>query len=143
MGFGLNTGMEILTTITALLSIVDTILNIKTRLKSDDKKSDLASWLLDISVLLQGIARDFKNDIYPHQKCGQLHYFLMNMNNTIYDELSEEEALYLKNLIEEAYQIEKLFGEIQHCTPEQKALNLHKLEESSGVFLAASKTVNL
>lgn len=135
--------MEILATITALLSIVDQVLSFKSRLTDSERKSDLSCWLMDISVLMQGIAQDFKKEIYPHAKCGQLAYFLDNVRHVLEPSLEEAEVNYLADLIMQAHQVERLFGELNLAPTAQRDLNLAKLEEISGVFFAASKTVML
>ena len=134
--------MEILTTITALLSIVNTALDLKPKLKDNIKREDLASWLLDVAVLLQSIPNDFRNGRYPYAKCSQLHYFLSNIKEILEHYTSEENINLLTHTIENAYQIERLFGELQLLDNDtQREFNLIKLEEASGTFLAASQTI--
>lgn len=135
--------MEILTTITALLGVINSVLSIKDRLTRDEEKQGVSDLLLDISVLLHDIAQDIKSNTYPHAKCGQLHHYLTTISMIFKSMLSEEESTQLIGSLEQAYQVERLFGEIQGCAPGDKAVNLSKLEEVSGSFLAASKTIKL
>lgn len=135
--------MEILATITALLTIADLVLNLKSRFSNKAQLEDLASWLMDISILMRSISQDFRKEIYPHTKCGQLQYFLNNMQQILDPHLSDTEIHDLTELMNQAYQIERLFGEIQLAPTVTREANLARLEEISGVFFAASKTVCL
>lgn len=49
----------------------------------------------------------------------------------------------INSLIKEAHAVERLFGEMQTVTPEQRETNLNKLKEISGMLQAAAVSLEL
>ena len=128
--------MEILSTITAIVVIAEKVITMCASLSKKTDKKSYSILLQDIGTLLQSVYAELENNQYPHLKCSQLHFYLDKLKNVIatHDESLAEQ---LRDTLNEAYQVEKLFGEISHCNQEQKELNLSTLQKAAGTFIAA------
>ena len=127
--------MELLSTITAILVIADKAIELAQQLKFKSDK-DLSQLLKDMGKLLDEVHEELVAGNYPHQKCGQLHLYLENFK---YVAVKHKLRLadQLDSVLTEAYQVERMFGQLSTCTEEEKKINLSKLEEAAGMFIAA------
>lgn len=133
--------MEILSTITALCVIAEKAITVVTGLAKFFDKKPISNLLKDIGNLLHIVHEDLKNNVYPHQKCGELHFYLTNFK-TVMSKYDKNFAEQLDASLNEAYQVERMFGQLSNCTEEEKALNLSKLEEAAGTFIAAGALID-
>lgn len=132
--------MELLSTITAICTIADKAISVVANLAKLFDKKPIATLLKDIGNLLITIHKDLSSDVYPHRHCGELYFFLNNLKEKVtkYDKNFAEQ---LDNSLHEAYQVERMFGQLSTCTEEEKKLNLSKLEEAAGIFIAAGALI--
>ena len=126
--------MELLSVVASLNSIAERVLAVKDQVKDSDKREDTAEWLRGTANLLESVAQDLKNGIYPHSKCVQLNYFSTKLGNILVKNMEEDAARSLRELVRESYHVEKLFGQLQDSLPEVKMLNLVKLDEVAVSF---------
>ena len=132
--------MEIISTITAICTIADKAISVVANLAKLFDKKPIATLLKDIGNLLLTVHDDLKNNVYPHRHCGELYFFLNNLKEKVtkYDKNFAEQ---LDNSLQEAYQVERLYGQLNSCNQDEKAVNLSKLEEAAGIFIAAGALI--
>lgn len=139
----LNRAMETLSVILSLISIVQGILNLKDKFKSNENKNEVSQLLMSIGNLLEEVALEMKMGQYPASKCAELNYYLRSIKDKLSEYMKDAEIKNLENLIMEAYQVERLFGELQASNSEQRMLNFEKLDEAAGSFRAASRLYSI
>ena len=103
--------MEILTTITALLSVADLFLSLKDRICKKSNKDQLTVWLAETA------------DFY----------------DIIKDDLQEDQAKKVLMDIEDAYKVERLLGELNNLDDVERGKNLNKMFEIAGRFRGLSE----
>lgn len=131
--------MEFLATITALLSTVDLFFTVKERFTNKPNKDTTVVWLSETADLIESVAEDLKNRIYPHSKCAQLQFYLHNFYDIIKNDLKEDQAGKVLIDIEEAYKVERLLAELNNISDDEKDKNLIKLHEIAGKFRGLSE----
>lgn len=132
--------MEIIATIASLLKITEIVLSIRDKLKKND---EVSYYLHNIGILIESVAVDLTNNNYPHSKCSQMNYYLDNLKFAVKKHLTEEQYLTLQMQLNEAYNVERMFGEYGTMNEELKQKNLNLLQSISGTFIATSETVKL
>lgn len=135
--------MEILAVIASLISTADILLSIKDKLASKENKQHLALWLSELATLVESVAEDLKNGIYPHSKCSQMQFYLTSFHEIVRHDLSKERQDQLYNLMNEAYQVERLLGQLNQLVPEQKEYNLAVMLGAAGHFRGLADYVKL
>lgn len=135
--------MEVLSTISALLGVSDIFMSLRDRFKNRDNKDDIIIWFKELADLLEQVAHDLQQKIYPHSKCSQLQFYLNVFYDMIKIDLSQEHKDNLFQLINEAYQVERLLGQLNTLTDVEKQQNLNKMLEAAGVFRAISDFIKL
>lgn len=120
--------------IETLISIGSIMLDIfKAKTMIDDKSSEeVQKALLDIADLLDGVSFDLENGVYPHGKCAQMDMLATNLHDALTGDISDDYLDVLKNNLNSAVEIEKLYAERQD--PNQ----IQKLRMAAGYFRAAS-----
>lgn len=132
--------MEIIATIAALLKITDIVLNIRDKL---DKRENVSQYLHSIGILVESISVDLINDTYPHNKCSQMNYHLNCLEATISKHLKKEDYDLLKEQLNLAYNVERMFGEYRQLDENKKQKNLNTLQIVSGTFIAMAEAIKL
>jgi hypothetical protein len=135
--------MELLTTVAAIIGLADTVLGIQEKFKKNNGKEDLEKFLLAISQCLHDVARSLEDRVYPNEKCAQLRYYYDRMLDLLSDQISSKDFARLYKLAQEANHVEKLFGDMQYISDEEKKLNIKKIQEAAGAFYAVSTFVKL
>lgn len=137
--------MDLLTVSLAIFTIAEKAFSLKDKLSTRKEKNseNLSKWLQSTGDLLSSIARSLRENRYPHDKCSQLKHTLDQMSSSLEPYLDDREIGEFYSLIDSAYQIEKLFGEIQSLDSQEKERNIRSIEDSVGKFYAAANFVNL
>ena len=131
--------MEILTTITALLSVAELFLSLKDRICKKSNKDQLSVWLAETADLIESVAHDLADRLYPHDKCTQMQFYLHNFYDIIKDDLQEDQAKKVLMDIEDAYKVERLLGELNNLDDVERGKNLNKMFEIAGRFRGLSE----
>lgn len=135
--------MELLTAISALLAIVDSFFSVKDKFSAKPNKDNLAVWFKETADLVESVTVDLENKIYPHSKCAQMNFYLQNFYDIIKNELDKDRAEQVILDINEAYRVERLFGELNNISDLEKDKNLNALREIAGKFRALSDYIKL
>lgn len=120
--------------IETLISIGSIMLDIfKAKTMIDEQSSEeVQKALLDIADLLDGVSFDLENGVYPHGKCAEMQMLSVNLSDALTGDISDDYLEVLKNNLNSAVEIEKLYAERQD--PNQ----IQKLRMAAGYFRAAS-----
>jgi hypothetical protein len=135
--------MEILTGILCLLQIADITFQIKNKVNGQEEKQRVSTLLENIGELIDSVATDLEQNIYSHNKCSQMEYFMQNLYSCLKGKLSQEEVDNLVQLMQQSTQVEKLFSQMQHLDDIVKKENIDRLRSSAGSFTAMSRIVLL
>lgn len=135
--------MEILSTISSLLGITEIFMSLRDKFKNSNNKDDVIIWLKELADLIEQIAKDLEQNIYPHGKCSQLQFYLKMFFDMVKLDLPKNQKDDLYNLISDAYQVEKLCGQLNNLSDTEKQKNLIKMLESAGVLRAMSDLIKL
>lgn len=100
--------------------------------RADYRKEQISDVLEQISYLLEDLYVDLMRDEYPHGKCAEMDLLYSNLFEALKDDLDEEYLLLLKQNMNSAMEIEKLYG--VRDQPEQ----VEKIKVASGYFKAAA-----
>lgn len=100
------------------------------------KRDRIARLFEDISKCIAGVSTELKEEIYPTGKCAEMYTYATTLKDIIKDEIGEEKAEELTNDLIEAHEVELLLGKL-HNAPDRD-IQLAKLDEASGIFLALS-----
>lgn len=117
-----------------LISIGSILLDIfKAKTMIDEESSEeVQKALLDIADLLDSVSFDLENNVYPHGKCAEMEMLSTNLGDALTGDISDDYLEILKNNLNSAVEIEKLYAE-RH-DPNQ----IQKLRTAAGYFRAAS-----
>lgn len=120
--------------IDTLISIGSILLDIfKAKTLIDEESSEeVQKALLDIADLLDSVSFDLENNVYPHGKCAEMQMLATNLGDALTGDISDDYLEILKNNLNSAVEIEKLYAE-RH-DPNQ----IQKLRMAAGYFRAAS-----
>ena len=137
--------MEILSTISSLLSIGELYVSLREALSIKPNRDTISAWFKELSELLIQINESLANGRYPHDKCAQVQFYLTAFHGMLkrdknLDEKMSEMAL---NLIDDACRVEKLLGQLNHLNKEDKEYNHAKLLEAAGTFAGISDYIKL
>lgn len=124
--------MEILTTIGSLLSVGESLFSLKDRFTSN--KENIISWLKELADLVESVAHDLEAGIYPHSKCAQMEFYLLSLYDILKKHLEPQHSKKLFDLIQQAYQVEKLLGELNTLTSKEKEYNISVMLGAAGTF---------
>jgi len=136
--------MEILSAILCFLQIANISLSLKDKFKtSDTDKEILSNSLLNMGNLLNSVADDLEQGIYPHGKCAEMEIYAHQLKSVLKDKMTVEEVDKLSGYMNESLQVERLLGQLNQLSKEQKQENLKLLRMAAGSFVAYSTVVKL
>ena len=105
--------------------------------EADRKKvSDLFGY---IGTLLHDTYVELDKGNYPYGHCRQIAIFGEKIKSDFKEQLGEEEAKHLGDLLIVAHDVESLQAQLGSGAVARE--RLHELEEASGEFIAASKLI--
>lgn len=135
--------MELLTTITSLLGVGDMLMSLRDKFRNRPNKDSIVFWLKEVADLIENVADDLDQGRYPHSKCAQMQFYLTAFYDMIKNEIPLNHKERLFELIDEAYKVEKLLGELRQLNVEDKEYNLNSMRSSAGTFRAMSDYIKL
>lgn len=133
--------MEILAGILAFLKAVDLIFQIKSRINSAESRTEASVLLNHIADLIVAVADQLEQQQYPHDRCGEMHWVMTRLANTLLGKIPEEDLTALTKTFEECYQVERLFAELGTLNDTDKIKNINLLRSSAGSFRAAAALI--
>lgn len=96
------------------------------------KNENVQEALFNIGDLLESLAEDLESDVYPHSKCAQMELLSKNLAEALEDDLDEHYLEILKNNLNSAVEIEKLYAYKDDPT------QIQKIKVTAGYFKAAA-----
>jgi len=88
--------------------------------------------LFKIGDLLESVAHDLEDGVFPHGKCAQMELLSKNLAEALEDDLDEHYLEILKNNLNSAVEIEKLYAYKDDPT------QIQKIKVTAGYFKAAA-----
>lgn len=135
--------MEILTGILCLLQIADISFKVKDRIDNQEEKQTVSALLKNIGDLIDTVAADLEQNMYSHNRCGQMQHYMENLHVSLKGKMSNEQVDRLLELMQQSVQIEQLFGQMQNLDEKTKKENINLLRSAAGNFIAQSQLVLL
>lgn len=135
--------LGILSGVLCFLNIVDVTFKVKDKFKGKEEKEGASYFLNKIGDLLNFVAIDLENNIYPHDKCSEMWSYLKGFESVLVNKISAEQLTDLQNQIAEAYRVEKLLGDLNQLSQSDRQKNINLLKSSAGSFYAASTLVKI
>lgn len=133
--------MELLSGILSLLQIANLIFDVKSKFRKNDRTEEISALLKNIGDTINTVAMNLEKNLYPHQKCAEMEFYMRHLESAIKDKITDSEFNELQQNINQAVQVERLFGEMQSLSAEQRRYNLSKLYALSGTFIAAAELI--
>lgn len=112
---------------------------IKERLTVESDNEVIGQFLLDVGTVLQEIATNLEQGLYPHDKCAIMAEYFNNLKSVLNGKVKDILLDKLQNLIEESYRVEKLLGELNQLDDSAKKYNINMLRTASGNFIGLGK----
>ena len=107
-------------------------------LKLDEKriqrKDKIADYFSHLGQIIEDTSALLKKGQYPHGQCAELQMHAQQMVATIGDLIGNEKAQDYQNQVMQVWQIEKLFGELQTLTSDEKTDKFKTLDAAAGYF---------
>lgn len=129
--------MEILTAILCFLQVANISFTMLDRFKPTDKDREvLSEILLQIGILLNSVVEDLENKMYPHGKCSEMEKYAQKLKFILQGKMSGEEISELSKMLNESLQVERLLGELNNLSEENKKKNIEMLQTAAGCFVA-------
>ena len=133
-------------------TIIETILNVGQKLfglrnelaKAHQTRKQLVSeYLASIAQSVEEVSASLKQKIYPHGKCQEILTYSQKMEEAIGDLIGQVEAKSLGKQLGEVYEVERLYGELESDTEENKLGKLYLLDQAAGLFRATAAFVRV
>ena len=120
--------------IESLISIGSLMIDLfKAKSMQDEQSSEeLQDALYKVADLLDDVSFDLENGVYPHGKCAQMDMLSLNLHDALAGDLPDEYLEILKNNLNSAVEIEKMYA--YKDDPNQ----IQKLRMAAGYFRAAA-----
>lgn len=136
--------MEIISGILGFLQIVNLIISLKEKIShSKEETTSLGNLLIDIGNLLFSVSEDLEKNIYPHGKCSQIEVYAQQLECLVKGYLDPKQLDILHEHLQSSLQIEKLLGQLNCLSAEEKLENLNTLKTASGKFVAFGEILKI
>lgn len=131
--------------IETILSVAEALFGLRGNLAKakQERKEAVAGFLGEIAQLIEETSALLAQGTYPHGKCQELLMHAQHMEQAIGDLIGTLEAKNLGSQLEEVYEIERLYGEIQAENEEQRKRKLSVLDQAAGIFRATAAFVRV
>lgn len=146
-----QSGNVFLSCIGGLVSaIVDTLLGVGKALfglrgelakARKDRKETVAGFIGDIAETIDETAAALRRAEFPGGKCAELFAHSQQMETAIGDLIGPGKAGELAAQLQEIWEIERLFGELNADSPPERKRKLSVLDEAAGQFRATAAFV--
>lgn len=135
--------MELLSIVASLVAIAQGMVALRDKFRTDPKRAQFADWLGNTARVLAEVADALARGEYPHAQCGHMQECLENSYILIKKYMTPERAEHIHNLMQESYQVERLFGELNQLSETERARNINKIREISGIIQSAAQQLAL
>ena len=131
--------------IETLLSVGKTLFGLRGELAKarKDRKKDVADFIDAIAKTIDDTIGALRSNQYPGGKCAELFAHSKQMEAAIGDLIGQLKAQELAAQLQEIWEIEQLFGELQSVTPPERSRKLSVLDDAAGQFRATAAFVRV
>ena len=133
--------IEALEGISILISIGNSLKNLKDKFFNSERKKEISEWLYQIGDVVEDIAISLEKGKYPHQTCARMGYITGTFSDVVGDAITSKEEEKLKNLLYSSVNIEKTFGEYMSLGGFDKTTYIQELHSISGSILGIADTL--
>jgi hypothetical protein len=107
------------------------------------RKQQVADFLTSIATNIEDVSASLKQGVYPHGTCQILLTHSQQMVAAIGDLVGVQQATELGGQLHEVWEIERLHGELDSKSPDEKQRSLHVLDQAAGLFRATADIVRV
>lgn len=108
----------------------------KERISEIEDRKRVAELLKSISDLLDSVATDLNNDIYPHGKCEAMRVLVQGLMEKLTHTLEPEKTKELYNTLMSVTELERMYAERNNDT-------IIQLQKTAGKFYGASLLIKI
>ena len=128
-----------------LLEVGKAILDVKGDLSQSQgtRKKDVSEFLSNIAASIEELSGSLKQDIYPSGSCEEIYQHSQNIVPAIGDLIGDDKATELSIKLQEIYEVEMLYGELQNSSVQEKSERLSLLDSAAGYFRATAAFVKV
>jgi hypothetical protein len=133
------------TIIETLLSVGKALFGLRGELAKarKDRKKDVADFIDAIAQTIDDTAVALRSEQYPGGKCAELFAHSKQLEAAIGDLIGQLKAQELASQLQDIWEVERLFGELQSVTAAERASKLSVLDEAAGQFRATAAFVRV
>ncbi len=107
------------------------------------RKQQVAEYLAAIAQTIDEASASLKQGTPPYGKCQELLRHSQQMEAAIGDLIGVHEAGDLGRQLREAWEIERLYGELDSAAPTERERKLSVLDQAAGLFRATAAFVRV
>jgi hypothetical protein len=133
--------IEILEGIGILISIGNSLKDLKDKFFNSERRKEISEWLYEIGSIVEDIAISLDKEEYPHQTCARMGYIAETFSDIVGDAITSKEEENLKDLLHSSVNIEKTFGEYMSLEGFDKTTYIQELYSISGSILGIADTL--
>jgi hypothetical protein len=126
-----------LVTFKMIIDIGISLFNVTKSLSGKEKRKNLGDWLHDLGVLVEDIAVKLESREFPHTSCSKMSYMVDHFDEMMTGHLDDTELSNLQKMLNQARNIERLYGELSQLPAEEKSEKIVALKETAGTLQAA------
>jgi hypothetical protein len=128
-----------------ILSVAEIIFGLRSELAKahQERKQRVAEFLTAVAQTIEDTSAFIRQGIYPHGKCQELLSHSQHMEAAIKDIIGDQQASDLSNQLKEAWEIERLYGELNSKPENERERSLNVLDQAAGLFRATAAFVRV
>lgn len=113
------------------------LFNVTKSLSGSERRKSVGAWMQDLGLLVEDVASKLEAGEFPHASCAKMSYMVDHFTDMMDGHLDDDELFDLSEMLVQAKNIERLYGEIGPLPPEEKAEKIIVLKEIAGTLQAA------
>ncbi len=131
--------------IDTLLSVGKALFGLREELAKarKERKQDVATFIDALAGTIDATAASLRASDYPGGRCAELFAHAQQLDAAIGDLIGHARAAELAAQLQQIWEIERLFGELQADTPAERSRKLSVLDVAAGQFRATAAFVRV
>jgi hypothetical protein len=106
-----------------------------------ERREAIATLYEQIGLCLANTARRMRIPEYPGGECGNILEFSEGLPDTVGDVIGNKKALEIAKILKKSHKVELEYAKLSQMKPEDRELELAKLDEAAGRFQALAKLI--
>ena len=128
--------MELIT-FKMIVDIGISLFNVTKSLNGKEKRKSMGKWMHDLGILVEDISIKLEQNEFPHAACAKMSYMVDHFQDMMTGQLDDKELSDINEMLIQAKNIERLYGELGQLTPEERAEKIVALKEIAGTLQGA------